>query len=354
MAVSVLKLIRSSMMRIVSAKLLFVPLIVGFFTVVGSTSAVANPCTGFDLADRFSDGVLVTNQTLAHAKIIIDTGEALNLGEKGQVVALAAAIPTTHLRNFAGASANSPTGIFGQIPAAGWGTSEELVDPEFATKAFYEEMKRFQWRTLPVAEVARLVQGNERSTLYANAERDAVRMLKTFKPGTTCSLESTNLDAGMGLTNPEPVVSRPSKPVGEQVTIRTFRGTDLVVDKSIADNVRALLRDAHADGFNFYGFGWRSHLRQHELRLINDCPDGWIHTANENPFMFASPSRCRIPTARPGTSNHETGQAIDFRCKGRLIRSRSDVCYQWLARNASKYYLFNLPSEPWHWSVNGR
>ena len=36
-----------------------------------------------------------------------------------------------------------------------------------------------------------------------------------------------------------------------------------------------------------------------------------------------------------------------------LITSRSNRCYQWLANHAANYGLFNLASEPWHWSVDG-
>ena len=50
---------------------------------------------------------------------------------------------------------------------------------------------------------------------------------------------------------------------------------------------------------------------------------------------------------------HEQGLAIDFTYDGRLIQSRSNAGYQWLDANAATYGFYNLPSEPWHWSVNG-
>ena len=37
----------------------------------------------------------------------------------------------------------------------------------------------------------------------------------------------------------------------------------------------------------------------------------------------------------------------------RSIQSRANPAYRWLAAHAAKYGLYNLPSEPWHWSVNG-
>lgn len=58
-------------------------------------------------------------------------------------------------------------------------------------------------------------------------------------------------------------------------------------------------------------------------------------------------------TARPGSSNHELGLAIDFECDGTLIRSRTTTCFEWLAASAPTFGLYNLPSEPWHWSVDG-
>ena len=51
---------------------------------------------------------------------------------------------------------------------------------------------------------------------------------------------------------------------------------------------------------------------------------------------------------------HEQGLAIDFTNNGESIRSRSNPAFVWLSQNAGRYGLRNLPSEPWHWSVNGR
>ena len=50
---------------------------------------------------------------------------------------------------------------------------------------------------------------------------------------------------------------------------------------------------------------------------------------------------------------HERGLAVDLTVGGRAITSRSSPAFRWLAANAARYGFFNLPSEPWHWSVNG-
>ena len=110
------------------------------------------------------------------------------------------------------------------------------------------------------------------------------------------------------------------------------------VHVSVADDVTNMINAAAADGVFLTGSGWRSPQRTAELRVINGCPD--VYTS--------SPSTCRVPTARPGQSQHELGLAIDFRSC-----SRSSSCFIWLSNNASSYGFFNLPSESWHWSTNG-
>lgn len=139
------------------------------------------------------------------------------------------------------------------------------------------------------------------------------------------------------------------------VTIRTADGGSFEVDSSIAANVQRLIDDAADDGVVLGGWGLRSHQRQHELRRENRCPDdgSWTHSDDEDPSVWASPSSCRTPTARPGLSNHETGKAIDFTVDGSVIPSHQSPAFQWLAANAARYGLKNLPSEPWHWSVDG-
>jgi LAS superfamily LD-carboxypeptidase LdcB len=116
----------------------------------------------------------------------------------------------------------------------------------------------------------------------------------------------------------------------------------IVVDGSIAGQLDALLGAAEADGIALSGGGYRDPAAQRRLRAQN-CP-----SAN------SPASACSPPTAKPGASMHEQGLAIDFTYNGSLIQSRSNAGYQWLAANAGRFGFYNLPTEAWHWSVNGR
>jgi len=118
------------------------------------------------------------------------------------------------------------------------------------------------------------------------------------------------------------------------------------VHESIASKVQDLLEHAARDGIRLTGGGYRSAASQIALRRQNCGTSQWA--------IYQKPSyQCRPPTARPGRSMHERGLAIDFIHNGRGVTSRNSAAFRWLAANAATYDLYNLPSEPWHWSTNG-
>ncbi len=146
------------------------------------------------------------------------------------------------------------------------------------------------------------------------------------------ALAAQNTGGGGSLT---PVPS-----TGGPVSLSTVGG--ITVASSIAGQLGSLLSASRSAGLSLGGGGYRDPAAQMALRQAH-CPDP----------VNSPPSSCSPPTARPGTSLHEQGLAIDFTNNGRLITSRSDPAFQWLAANAGGYGFRNLPSEPWHWSTTG-
>ena len=133
-----------------------------------------------------------------------------------------------------------------------------------------------------------------------------------------------------------------SRRVGN-ISLTTVRG--FTVAASIGPQVEGLLSAAEADGIVFGGGGYRNSDQQVATRRAN-C-------GSSNYDVYEKPaSQCSPPTARPGFSMHEQGLAIDFTQDGRIL-NRSMSGYTWLKGNASRFGLYNLPSEPWHWSTNG-
>jgi hypothetical protein len=142
---------------------------------------------------------------------------------------------------------------------------------------------------------------------------------------------------GGGGGGPVTVIPRPGG-------LTSVRG--ITVAGSIAGQLAGLLEAASAAGFEFGGTGYRDSSAQIELRRQ--------HCGSSDYAIYQMPpEQCRPPTAIPGRSKHEQGLAVDFTIGGRTIQSRSDPAFQWLAANAGRFGFVNLPSEPWHWSVDG-
>lgn len=138
---------------------------------------------------------------------------------------------------------------------------------------------------------------------------------------------------------------------GTPVTVKIcFIGGGEGVNAKIAGNILKLINDSAAQGITLsVGSGFRTMEKQAELYRDN-CGNGT--------------RKCQPDTSRPGYSNHQMGLAIDFGYNGKTIcyrpisMQRSANCkgnagFDWMKANAANYGLKNLPSEAWHWSVDG-
>jgi hypothetical protein len=136
------------------------------------------------------------------------------------------------------------------------------------------------------------------------------------------------------------LAANPQPAPGADIPLATVRG--IMVHTSIAAPLESMIAAAEVDGVVLSGAGYRSHERQIELRRQ--------HCGTSEYAIYRMPSsQCSPPTARPGASMHEQGLAVDFvNCS-----SRSTACWGWLNVNAAAFGFFNLPSEPWHWSIDG-
>jgi len=133
--------------------------------------------------------------------------------------------------------------------------------------------------------------------------------------------------------------------------LASVAGTNFVLCKSISDNVAKMVTAAKAAGYDISSGGsCRSASTQKNLRVKN-CGD-----TSSNSCDVQATKNCKPLTACPGTSMHESGLAIDFKCSGTLITSTTNPCFVWLQANAGTYGLQNLKTgtEPWHWSTTGK
>ncbi len=159
--------------------------------------------------------------------------------------------------------------------------------------------------------------------------------------------EQARIAAELARSRPRPSSARAAVPSltianGSIVSVRGIR-----VHTQIAAALGDLLDAADSDGVRLGGGGYRDPSSQVALRRAN-CG------GSDYDVYQASASTCSPPTARPGASMHERGLAVDFTYNGSLISSRANPGFRWLDANAGRFGFFNLPAEPWHWSVNGR
>jgi len=129
---------------------------------------------------------------------------------------------------------------------------------------------------------------------------------------------------------------------GVQYLIRVCDVQGIRVNAFIAAQIDALITKSALPpaqgglGKALTGGGFRSMEARIALWYAANCDSG----------------HCDWPVARPGYSNHQMALAIDF--SGIAIHDPRNPKFIWLSQNAANYGLRNLPTESWHWSVNGR
>lgn len=130
-----------------------------------------------------------------NAKKIVQAGREMGVPRRGLVIAVATAMQESTLLNYASGvlpeSQNYPhqavgwdhdsVGLFQQRPSSGWGTVRELMDPEYATKAFLSALEQIPgWQDLPLAMAAQAVQISAFPDAYAQHEWRAAQVVKAI------------------------------------------------------------------------------------------------------------------------------------------------------------------------------
>jgi len=121
-------------------------------------------------------------------------GQALQraLPARALTIAIATGMQESKLRNITSGDRDS-VGIFQQRPSQGWGTVEQIMDPVFATTAFYDALVKLDgYQDLPITEAAQAVQRSGFPEAYSEHEAAArawASAMYGYSAGTvTCTL----------------------------------------------------------------------------------------------------------------------------------------------------------------------
>jgi hypothetical protein len=126
-------------------------------------------------------------EQLNNAATIVAVGRQLNVPDQGWVVAVAAAMQESGLRNLDHGDRDS-LGLFQQRPSQGWGTPDQIVNPTYAATQFYQHLLAVpDWQQMSVAAAAQAVQRSAYPDAYARHESAARLIVAALHDGLTCT-----------------------------------------------------------------------------------------------------------------------------------------------------------------------
>ena len=148
-----------------------------------SVQLVADTAPAARAASTSLDG-----EQIANAQVVIRVGRELGVSDRGIAIALGTAMQESWLRNLDWGDRDS-LGLFQQRPSMGWGTPEQVSDPDRAARAFYGGpsdpnghttqglLDITGWESLSFADAAQAVQISAHPDRYAQWEQPAFTWL---------------------------------------------------------------------------------------------------------------------------------------------------------------------------------
>lgn len=181
---------------------------VGFAVLKATDSIVGGP-SGDCTATVNGHTVDISGEQAENAALIAAVAVRRGMPARAASIALATAFQESKLTNIDYGDRDS-LGLFQQRPSQGWGSREQILDPVYATNAFYDALARVRgYESMEITVAAQRVQRSAYPDAYADHEEDGRALasaLTGHSPGSfTCDLDGGAPEAdtdltGMGLT----------------------------------------------------------------------------------------------------------------------------------------------------------
>lgn len=165
-----------------------------------------------------------------HAALITAVAVQRGLPPRAASIALATAMQESKLRNIGHGDQAGPDsrGLFQQRPSQGWGTEAQVMDPFYATNAFYDALVKIPgYESLDITDAAQQVQRSAYPTAYAR-HADMGRSFASGLSGQTPAAVQCTLRAPEAAGDPAAVSLQLSRAYGQLGT--SVEGETLVVD----------------------------------------------------------------------------------------------------------------------------
>ncbi|WP_405095438.1 hypothetical protein [Micromonospora sp. NBC_01412] len=121
------------------------------------------------------------DEQTANVKAIIAATKKAGLDERAAVISIGTSLQESKLENLGhlgDRNDHDSQGLFQQRPTSGWGTPEQITDPEYSTLAFLKGLKQVDgWQDMPLTEAAQTVQVSAYPDAYAQWEQQAADLV---------------------------------------------------------------------------------------------------------------------------------------------------------------------------------
>lgn len=257
----------------------------GYYGYQRITDAVgSNSCK---VRDARFDYQWAPEQVANAATISVVGTDLLGLSTRASQIANATAIQESKLRNLRSGDRDS-LGLFQQRPSMGWGKADQILDPVFASRSFYNALVKIEnWQTRPLTEVAQEVQRSGYPEAYADHETQG-RVLATAFDGSYAEGLACRLDDATAPGSASDVVTKLRTQAGVTASADgkyvTFKAGSSAKAWSVAHWAVA---HAQSEQVTSVIVGDRAWNRQ-------KGKDGWSWTAAKNPTGSAGTVRIEV------------------------------------------------------------
>ncbi|MEU3453947.1 hypothetical protein ABZ671_10125 [Micromonospora sp. NPDC006766] len=126
----------------------------------------------------------LNGEQVASVKAIIAATKKAGLPERAAVISIATSLQESKLENLGhlgDRNDHDSLGLFQQRPSSGWGSPEQITDPEYATTAFLKGLKQVDgWQDMPLTKAAQTVQVSAYPDAYAQWEQQAADLVAQY------------------------------------------------------------------------------------------------------------------------------------------------------------------------------
>jgi hypothetical protein len=169
------------------------------FEALGSASVGAGGADASALTGKY--GSFNSAEQKKNAATIYSVGKQMGGSSRDCIIGLMTAMQESGLRNINYGDRDS-VGLFQQRPSQGWGTVEQIMNPEYSSKKFFEGLFKIKNRnSMRLTEAAQAVQRSAFPEAYAKHEKPATAMVRDLDKGggKTSSLNSKPMGTNSGL-----------------------------------------------------------------------------------------------------------------------------------------------------------